>query len=354
MIKNNKWKILFSSLAILIPSFAALLLKDRMIYGMRGAWYFTWIMPLIMLVLNVVCILITLRDNRSAGQNQKILNMMYFIMPCISMYSSGLFIALGMGLEFDIAIAVFITLGVSLIIIGNYMPKAVRNRTFGVKIKWTLANDANWAATHRFAGKLWVILGIAILLLAFIPSSIAYIILIVAMLIVVIAPVIYSYSFYKKQLASGDATKEDYAFYPHAKSDKKMLIISLSATAVVLLLVAIMTFVGNIDISCGDDALEINTSFGGGMELAYDEIVKVEYRDETVDGRRVSGFGSAKLLFGWFKNEEFGTYTRYTYTDSDHAIVIYTKDDILVIAEDTAEDTRAIYDELLVKISKGE
>ena len=38
-----------------------------------------------------------------------------------------------------------------------------------------------------------------------------------------------------------------------------------------------------------------------------------ELREGNVDGTRIGGFGSFRLLLGFFENEEFGTYTRYTY-----------------------------------------
>ena len=64
----------------------------------------------------------------------------------------------------------------------------------------------------------------------------------------------------------------------------------------------------------------------------------------------MSGFASSKLLYGWFKNDELGSYTRYTYTDSESAIVIRSGERVLVISAEDAAATRALYEALLEKV----
>jgi uncharacterized membrane protein len=55
--------------------------------------------------------------------------------------------------------------GMILIVIGNYMPKARQNYTIGIRLPWTLANEENWNRTHRIAGYLWLISGILVVAL---------------------------------------------------------------------------------------------------------------------------------------------------------------------------------------------
>lgn len=50
---------------------------------------------------------------------------------------------------------------VLIVITGNYMGKARPNFLAGVKTPWTLSSDIAWEKTHRFAGKLFVAIGIA-------------------------------------------------------------------------------------------------------------------------------------------------------------------------------------------------
>ena len=351
MNKLNKLKLIISSILILLPSAVALFLKDSFRKPMLGAWYFTWIMPLFLLAMHFLCIFITLRDNKHTNQSKKILNMTYWILPVMSIYISGIFMALGLGLDFNVGMVICILVGLSFILIGNYLPKTTRNRTFGIKLTWTISNDSNWAATHRFSGKLWVIIGALTMLLAFIPFEVAIIAFVALLVVAVIPPVIYSYIFYKRQIESGEATKEDYTYHA-TKTDKNTRNIALSIVGVISVLVIVLMFTGNIDFNCTDDALVVKPAFGGGMTIEYSELDAdmIEYRDEKVDGYRVAGYGSSKLLYGAFRNEEFGNYTRYTYAKCEAAIVIHWGDEIVVLADETPELTYALYEELLSRI----
>ena len=110
-------------------------------------------------------------------------------------------------------------------------------------------------------------------------------------------------------------------------------------------------FVGSITFTLGEESLEIDTTFGGGISIDYDDIESVDYREGNMPGKRVSGFASTKLLYGWFKNDELGNYTRYTYTGSEAAIIIRAKGETIVIADDSSEATRVIYNALLEKVN---
>ena len=53
---------------------------------------------------------------------------------------------------------------------------------------------------------------------------------------------------------------------------------------------------------------------------------------------------------GQFKNEEFGTYTRYSYAQCDACVVVTAGEKILVLSGKDADSTRALYEELSGKI----
>lgn len=42
--------------------------------------------------------------------------------------------------------------GVLLVLLGNVMPKAARNAVFGLRTKWSMANDEAWRRSQRFGG----------------------------------------------------------------------------------------------------------------------------------------------------------------------------------------------------------
>lgn len=48
----------------------------------------------------------------------------------------------------------------SFIPLGNIMPKAERNSLFGLRTKWSMANDRCWQKSQRFGGYVFVITGI--------------------------------------------------------------------------------------------------------------------------------------------------------------------------------------------------
>ena len=85
--------------------------------------------------------------------------------------------------------------GLMFIIVGNYLPKCKQNYTIGIKIPWTLNSEENWNKTHRFAGWLWTICGILIMLTGFLGSF--WVFLPIALLMVIV-PVVYSYILHRK------------------------------------------------------------------------------------------------------------------------------------------------------------
>lgn len=46
------------------------------------------------------------------------------------------------------------------IVLGNYMPKTRSNWFVGIRTPWTLSSEETWVKTHRFGGKLFVLIGI--------------------------------------------------------------------------------------------------------------------------------------------------------------------------------------------------
>lgn len=75
--------------------------------------------------------------------------------------------------QFDFAIARVAAWSVAalLIVLGNLMPKSQPNRYGGIRLKTTLADPANWAATHRFTGLAMMIAGGLLVILTLITGS---------------------------------------------------------------------------------------------------------------------------------------------------------------------------------------
>lgn len=91
-------------------------------------------------------------------------------------------------------------IGLSLIPLGNIMPKVKRNGVFGLRTKWSMANDTCWNLSQRFGGLSFVITGCLIVLGSILISNPAYqsILMIVLILLDTVFCVIYSYQVYQK------------------------------------------------------------------------------------------------------------------------------------------------------------
>jgi uncharacterized membrane protein len=55
---------------------------------------------------------------------------------------------------------IYIILGVFTVVFGNYEGKIKPNKTLGIKIPWTIADNENWRKTHRFVAPCTVAAGI--------------------------------------------------------------------------------------------------------------------------------------------------------------------------------------------------
>ena len=354
-----------SSIVILLPMllgiFGDALLPERFAvhwgldgtadeYAGRSVFF---ILPPILLAIQWGCVLLTAALDKQAAQNQKVMRIVLWIIPVLSLVSSGMIVSGALGYTAGAFALVCLLLGVMFVVIGNYMPKMSRSLTTGIKIKWTYSSDENWNATHRFAGKVYVAMGIVCLLCMPLPQKILPFILIAIILVGVLCPVIYSYRFYKKQLASGSLTREqsEKNYREIVKNPKAAKIVSAILVPILILLFVFIMFTGKIEATCSEDALLIKASFAKDVTISYGEIDSIEYRDGRVSGTRVFGFQSARLLTGTFQNDELGTYTRYTYTGDKPCVVIKAGERYVVVGTNDAASTKEIYDRISAKIA---
>ena len=368
MIKRNKWKLLISSLVILLPMLLGIF-GDRILpetitvhWGIDGSadgWMnsstFFLIFPVILLAIHWLCMIVTAVIDKNAAQNAKTMGIMLAIIPVISLTANAMIIMSALGHTTKAYAIICLLLGVLFIVIGNYMPKMTRSRTMGLKFKWTLSNDENWNATHRFAGKVTVIAGFLSLLAMPLPTVAFPFVAIALILAITVIPTVYSYRFYKKQVAEGKVTPEDYKreYEKFVKNPKAARIVGICTTVVLLITLVPLMFAGKLEATVGDDALTVKASGWTNLTLPYEEIEKIEYRESSVDGNRMIGYASAKLLLGTFQNEEFGTYTRYTYTKNTPCVVLTTdKGTVIVIGLKDEAQTKAFYDQLVAKVAQ--
>ncbi|MEP0265901.1 SdpI family protein [Dokdonia sp.] len=95
---------------------------------------------------------------------------------------------------------IYILLGVFFTALGNYLPSVKPNYFIGLRTPWTLESATVWKKTHRLAGKLWVIGGLAIIVFSLILSQPQNLIAFIATIaIITIIPLLYSYIWFKQE-----------------------------------------------------------------------------------------------------------------------------------------------------------
>ncbi|MBQ9625342.1 MAG: SdpI family protein [Clostridia bacterium] len=207
-IKENKGKIIISSILILLPIVAGIILWNKLPDTMAVHWGVNnepngyaskfsavFLMPLFLLAIHILCFFVTSFEKRIDNINKKSLALVFWIIPTISILANATVYAIALGKNIDVGFYAMLLIGFVLCFIGNYMPKTKQNSVYGIKIPWTLKSEDNWNKTHRFAGICYCIAGVALIATTII-WNVWYFSL--AALILILAPVIYSYAYYAK------------------------------------------------------------------------------------------------------------------------------------------------------------
>ena len=208
MIKKHKWTLLITSITMLLPMVLGLFFWNRLPERVPMHWNFAgeadswgsrstvvYIMPLVMLGIHWLCFICTCLDPKSKENQGKVMSLVLWICPIISLIISILTYGTALGYELSVPVIMNFCLGFLFLVIGNYLPKCKHNYTIGIKTPWTLNNEENWVKTHRFSGKVWVVCSVAIMALSFLGN---FIILLSVVSVMVFAPLVYSYMHYRR------------------------------------------------------------------------------------------------------------------------------------------------------------
>ena len=208
--KQHKWKILISSLVTLTPIIAGIILWDKLpdlvpshwnVNGEVDGWVskpvFVFVVPLLMVALNLVASFATAADPKHVNHEGKPLLLVYGVIPAITIILSAVVYCSALGVTLSVVNLVIAILGVLFLFIGNYLPKCKQNYTIGIKIMWTLHSERNWVATHRFAGKVWVVGAVIMILASLLPMNFLLAVSLPVTFAMVIVPIAYSYIYYR-------------------------------------------------------------------------------------------------------------------------------------------------------------
>ena len=361
--KNKKTVLVISSIVILLPILFGLIFWNSLPSSMNTHWGIdgsadgsmgkamaVFALPLILLAAHWICIWAEEKFEPGDGQNKKIRNLTYWMIPVISLFTNGAIYAGAFEVEYNISKLLLVFMGCLFIVIGNYLPKCKQNFTMGIKVKWTLANTENWNVTHRFAGKLWVLGGAAMFLCMLLPEKLCFGFMIAIILLMVIIPTVYSFLYYKKQVKEGRADKKPKVDY--GKLPRKMGVKTVIVIAIIAIITVGVILMSDFDVKLGDDSIEINAFGWNDLSVEYSVIESVELRDDFDIGSRNMGYGGISLYMGKFRNDELGYYTLYYNDASKKVILIKADGKYLAITADNTNATEKLYDSLIEKIGK--
>lgn len=95
----------------------------------------------------------------------------------------------------------FVLLGGLFAAMGNYFQTMRPNYFIGIRTPWTLQSEHVWKETHRLGGKLWMIGGLLMIVIAFILplNSLKAILMVIILTAMVVIPLVHSYLLWKKE-----------------------------------------------------------------------------------------------------------------------------------------------------------
>ncbi|MGI6270711.1 MAG: SdpI family protein [Candidatus Howiella sp.] len=160
--------------------------------------------PLLLLLLQLLCCGLSRLDKRGIETTPKMQILVRSIIPALSLTVEIIMVAVSLGNNPDVGKIILLLLGALFLLIGNYLPKCRQNRFLGIKLPTTLSSEENWNRTHRIAGRLWVVGGVAFLVAAFLPPIGRLILTLVTLVIMVVIPVAYSILLYRRESAAPD------------------------------------------------------------------------------------------------------------------------------------------------------
>ena len=208
MIKKNLKILIITSIVILLPMIAGIALWNQLPQEIPYHWNAAgevdgWASkamavfgtPALMLALQWLTVVATLTDPKKQNHSQKVLQLIFWIIPMLTVVLSAVIYATALGGKIRVEMIVPTLLGILFIAIGNYLPKCQQNYTIGIKIPWTLHSEENWSRTHRLAGYVWVVGGVVMTLSGFVNL---FWLSLPAALCMVLIPVVYSFILSRK------------------------------------------------------------------------------------------------------------------------------------------------------------
>lgn len=247
---------------------------------------------------------------------------------------------------------VWLFIGLVIFVLGWIVPHLKRNETVGIRLPWTLQDEENWRRTHRFAGRLWIVSGLLMIVPIFLPAVFSpegeALFNLVILIAVLGFPLLYS----RQTAQTKQEEMADEGKAKHHRNRRKALWIGMTILAgIVVIMISFTMLSGEVEYRFGEKALTVTSTRWGDGELPYAEIRSVSLRTDVERGVKKFGYDSLRIDSGYYRNDEFGTYTRYVYRGSDAEVVVRTDNEdhvrkTWVLSGKDTEATKRLYEEL--------
>ena len=212
MLKKYSKTLIVTTIIILLPVLAGIILWNKLpeqipthfnaageVDGYGSKAFAVFGLPLMLVAFQWLCAVGSLKmDPKAKNLEGKVFSLVLWIIPVLSIVMNALVYCTALGMNMNVQIIVPLLMGLLMVIIGNWLPKCKPTWTLGIKLPWTLADEDNWNRTHRFAGPVWVVCGLVIMLCALIGGAFLWVIA-AALVVMIAAPTVYSFLLFREK-----------------------------------------------------------------------------------------------------------------------------------------------------------
>ena len=213
MFKKHLKNLIITTIVTLLPMLAGVILWNKLpeqfpihfnaageVDGWSSKVFGVFGLPLILAAFQWLCGLGSLKlDPKAENLEGKVFSLVLWIIPVLSVVLNALVYCTALGMDMNVQIIMPLLIGLLMVIIGNWLPKCKHSYTLGIKLPWTLADETNWNRTHRFAGPIWVVCGLVIMLCGLIGGAFLWV-MVAAFVVMIAAPTVYSYLLFKGKI----------------------------------------------------------------------------------------------------------------------------------------------------------
>ena len=211
MFKKHLKTLIITTIVTLLPMLAGVILWNKLpeqfpihfnaageVDGWSSKVFGVFGLPLILAAFQWLCGLGSLKlDPKAENLEGKVFSLVLWIIPVLSVVLNALGYCTALGMDMNVQIIMPLLIGLLMVIIGNWLPKCKQTYTLGIKLPWTLADENNWNRTHRFAGPVWVVCGMVIMVCGLIGGAFLWV-MVAAFVVMIAAPTLYSYLLFRK------------------------------------------------------------------------------------------------------------------------------------------------------------